>query len=234
MNPRMLWRPAAQAMLAAALIAGCAYEAHERRLTIAPEPVPCADGTAGSCLHATDRAGDTWITRLDQIDGFTYEPGFTYELLVEEASAAAEIEAVTPPRLKLIQVVSRQASGEAGAALGADLGRTRWVLSALEPSDRPAADWAQSGITAEFDVPGERLSGFAGCNSYSAALTLSGARMQVSQPAATRKACAAPVMALEQEYLERIARASAFAVTGDRLELSLSDGSGMAFRAGRP
>ena len=38
-------------------------------------------------------------------------------------------------------------------------------------------------------------------------------------------------MALEQEYLERIARASAFAVTDDRLELSLSDGSGMAFRA---
>ena len=41
-------------------------------------------------------------------------------------------------------------------------------------------------------------------------------------------------MALEQEYLERLARTSAFAVTGDRLELSLADGSGMAFRAGSP
>jgi hypothetical protein len=41
-------------------------------------------------------------------------------------------------------------------------------------------------------------------------------------------------MALEREYLERIARATAFEVTDDRLELSLSDGSGMAFRqAGR-
>ena len=38
-------------------------------------------------------------------------------------------------------------------------------------------------------------------------------------------------MALEQEYLQRIANASAFAVTGDRLQLSLSDGSGMAFQA---
>jgi heat shock protein HslJ len=54
----------------------------------------------------------------------------------------------------------------------------------------------------------------------------------VSQPVATRKACASQTaMALEQEYLERIARASAFAVTDDRLEVSLSDGSGMAFRA---
>ena len=41
-------------------------------------------------------------------------------------------------------------------------------------------------------------------------------------------------MTLEQEYLERIARASAFAVSGDRLDVSLADGSGMAFRAGDP
>jgi heat shock protein HslJ len=216
------------------LVAGCAYETHERRLTIASEPVPCADGTPGSCLHVIDAMGDSWITRLDQIEGFTYEPGFTYDLLVEEPSEAAEIEAVTPPRLRLIEVLSRQASGGPGAALGADLGHTGWVLSALEPSDRRAADWAQSGITARFDLSGGRLSGFAGCNDYAAALSLSGARMQVSEPIATRKACAAPVMALEQEFLERIARTSAFAVTGDRLDLSVSDGSGMAFRAGRP
>ena len=38
-------------------------------------------------------------------------------------------------------------------------------------------------------------------------------------------------MALEQEYLQRIANASAFTVTDDRLQLSLSDGSGMAFHA---
>jgi hypothetical protein len=41
-------------------------------------------------------------------------------------------------------------------------------------------------------------------------------------------------MELEQEFLERIARASDFVVTDDRLELSLSDGSGMAFRAAGP
>ena len=229
MKSRMLWRWAL-----VMLVAGCAYEAHERRLTVAPDPVPCADDTPGSCLRITDALGDSWITGHDQIEGFTYEPSFTYELLVEEASEAAEIEAATPPRLQLIQVLSKQPGGAAGAALSADLGRTRWALSALAPSDHPEATWAASGITAEFDIPGERLSGFAGCNSYSAALAVSADRMQVSAPAATRKACPAQVMALEQEFLERIARTSTFAVSGDRLDLSLSDGSGMAFRAGRP
>ncbi|MGH6896964.1 MAG: META domain-containing protein [Geminicoccaceae bacterium] len=220
------------AFAAGALLAACAYQAHERRLTIAPDPVPCADGTPGSCLRVTDAKGDSWITHLDEIEGFTYQPGFSYELLVEEASEAAEIEAATPPRLRLIRVLSKQESGEPGQVLNADLGRTRWVLSAIAPSGHPGTAWAASGITAQFDVWGARLSGFAGCNNYSAALEVSGERMQVSQPVSTRKACASQTaMALEQEYLERIARASAFVVTDDRLELSLSDGSGMAFRA---
>jgi heat shock protein HslJ len=224
------------ATLAGALVAACtayeAHEAHQRQLTVAPDPVPCADGTPGACLRVTDVEGDSWITHLDEIEGFTYEPGFAYELLVEEPSQVAEMEAATPPRLRLIQVLSKQASGEPSRTLDADLGGSRWVLSAIEPSGHNASDWAASGITAQFDVWGGRLSGSAGCNNYSAALTVSGDQLQVSQPAATRKACPSQtVMKLEQEYLERIAKASAFTVTDDRLDLSLSDGSGMAFQS---
>ena len=160
------------------MLAACtayqAHEAHERRLTIAPDPVPCADGTPGACLRVTDALGDSWITHLDEIEGFTYEPGFAYELLVEEPSQVAEMEAATPPRLKLIQVLSKQASGEPSRTLDADLGGSRWVLSAIEPSGHSASDWAASGITAQFDVWGGRLSGNAGCNNYSAALAVSG------------------------------------------------------------
>jgi heat shock protein HslJ len=223
------------AAAAAALVASCAsYQAHQRRLTIAPDPLPCADGTPGACLRVSEASGDAWITHPDEIQGFTYEPGFTYELLVEEASAVAEMVSAAPPRLRLIRILSRQESGAPGQALRADLGRPRWVLSGLSPSGHPEADWAGSGITAQFDVWGGRVSGFAGCNNYSAGLTVTGDQMQIAQPVSTRKACPdGMVMELEQEYLERIAKATAFALTDDRLELSLADGSGMAFRAGR-
>lgn len=229
--------PGAAASLAlAALLAACAYEAaheaHQRTLTVAPDPVPCADGTPGSCLRITDAEGDSWITHLDEIEGFTFEPGFTYELLVEEASEVSQMEAATPPRLRLIRVVSKEQSGDAGQALNADLGRSRWVLAEVTPSGHTEAEWAASGITAQFDVWGDRVSGFAGCNNYSAALALAGDGMQVSQPISTRKACASQTaMALEQEFLERIPKATAFVVTDDRLEVSMSDGSGMAFHA---
>jgi heat shock protein HslJ len=115
-----------------------------------------------------------------------------------------------------------------------DVGRPRWVLTAVEPSGHAAADWHTSGITAQFDVWGGRLSGFAGCNNYSAGLSVAGDRIEIAPPVSTRKACPSEtVMALEREYLERIARARAFVVTDDRLELSLADSSGMAFKAGR-
>lgn len=229
--PGML-RHGAGTLAAAALLAACAYQAHERRLTVAPDPVPCADGTPGSCLRVTDAEGDSWITHQGEIEGFAYEPGFTYELLVEEASEAAQIEAATPPRLRLIRVVSKEESGTPPVLLREDLGRPRWLLSAIAPSGQPESAWAASGITAQFDVWGDRLSGFAGCNNYSAALSVAGDQITVSPPVSTRKACASEAaMALEREFLERIARASAFAVTDDRLELSLSDGSGMTFRA---
>jgi heat shock protein HslJ len=215
------------------LLLACASQPHERVLTIAPEPVPCADGTPGACLRVTDATGDAWITHLDEIAGFTYEPGFTYELLVEEASEVTEIESASPPRLRLVRILSsREASGRAREAPPDELGGSRWVLSGLAPSGHPEADWAKSGITAQFDVWGGRLSGFAGCNNYSAGLKVAGDRIQIAQPVSTRKACpGGMVMELESEYLERIASASAFVVSADRLELSLADGSGMVFHA---
>jgi heat shock protein HslJ len=220
-------------LAAGMLLVACASSSHEqRRLTIAPEPVPCADGTPGACLRVTDAAGDAWITHLDEIEGFTYEPGFAYELLVEAPSEVEQIESTTPPRLRLIRVLSKEESGALHQVLRDDLGRPRWVLSALTPSGHPEGDWARSGITAQFDVWGGRLSGFAGCNNYSAGLTVAGDQIQVSQPLSTRKACpGGMVMELEREYLERIAKATAFVVTADRLELSLADGSGMEFHA---
>jgi heat shock protein HslJ len=219
------------ALAIATVVVACAYEAHERRLTVAPDPVPCADGTPGACLRVTDASGDAWITHVDEIDGFTYEPGFAYELLVEEASEVEQIETATAPRLRLIRVLSKQGSGAPPQMLRDDLGRPRWVLSAVTPSGHAADDWADSGITAQFDVWGGRLSGFAGCNNYSAGLRVAGDQIQVSQPVSTRKACPGGIMELEREYLERIPSVTAFVVTADRLELSLADGSGMEFRA---
>jgi heat shock protein HslJ len=225
--------------LTSALVAACAsyraHEPHQRQLTVAPDPVPCADGTPGSCLSITDADGDSWITYVDEIEGFTYEPGYTYHILVEDASEVAEMEADTPPRPKLIQVISREASGAPAPVLDADLDGTRWRLSSVGPSGYTEAEWQASGITVEFDVAKGRLSGSTGCNSYSATVSAAGDDLAVSAPIATRRACPSPTASgLEHEYLENLAKVTAFAVAGDNLDVSQSDGGGMAFHAAGP
>jgi heat shock protein HslJ len=221
-------------VLALALVpAGCApYEPSQQRLTVAPDPVDCADGTPSACVRVTDASGDTWITRPAEITGFTYQPGFAYELLVESPSEVNEVQSADTARPRLIRILSKKSGGASEQTLITRIDRSEWSLVRIDPSDYPAAQWAGSRITAKFDLGTGRLSGFAGCNDYFAALAVSGDQIQVSAPGATRKACNPPaVMDLEQEYLLRIAKASAFAVTPDRLELSLSDGSGMEFRS---
>jgi heat shock protein HslJ len=219
------------------ILAGCAqYEPSQREVTVAPDPVDCADGTPSACVRVTDASGDIWITRPSDIAGFTYEPGFTYELLVENPSAVTEEETGDSAKTTLIRVLSKKTGGASERTLTTHLDQGEWLLMSISPSDHTAAQWAASRITARFDLGAGRLSGFSGCNNYFAALAVSGDQVQVSQPGSTRKACASEIMALEQEYLTRIARASAFVVTPGRLELSLSDGSGMEFRsaAGTP
>lgn len=226
-------RSALSAVPLAALLAGCASsEPVQRQLTLGPDPVPCADGRPGACLRTTGPGGDVWIMGIDEIAGFTYEPGFTYELLVEEASAASALAAAAPPQLTLIEVLSKQPAAESGAALVNRLGGRSWRLASLQPSGYSAAAWAASDITLQFDPEAGRLSGFAGCNSYTASFTLIGERLQVAPAAATLKACPSETtMALEREYLTRIAGASAVAIAGDRLDLSLADGGGAEIRA---
>jgi heat shock protein HslJ len=226
----------ATAIAAALIVTGCAkYEPTRQTLSVAPDPVDCADGTPGVCINVTDAAGDTWITRPAEIVGFTYEPGYTYELLVEEPSEVSEMEAPEPARPRLIRILSKQPAGAEEPASTGRLDQGTWLLARVGPSGHAESQWAASGITARFDVAGSRLSGFAGCNDYSASLAVTDQRIEVSAPVSTRKACSPETtMELEQEYLRRIAGATTFVVTADRLELSLADGGGMAFeRAAR-
>jgi heat shock protein HslJ len=221
------------ALAAGLILAGCAqYEPSQRRLAVAPDPVDCADGTPSACIKVSDDSGDSWITRPAEITGFSYEPGFAYELLVENPSQVSEVESADTVRPRLIRVLSKTSAGASEQTLLTRLDQGEWLLVAVDPSDLPAAQWAASRITARFDVGAGRLSGFAGCNNYFAGLAVTGDQIQVSAPGSTRKACTpSTVMDLEQEYLLRIAKAAAFAVTPGRLELSLSDGSGMEFRS---
>jgi heat shock protein HslJ len=213
------------------LLLGCSTSQSpvQRELTVAPAPVACAGAPAETCLRVTEPEGDQWLMRFDEIDGFAYEPGFTWQVLVEEPPLNDELAVV--PRLRLVRVLSKQPA--AGLADPGPLGRGEWRLQTITPagSGAQAQAWSDSGITAAFDVGGGWVDGFAGCDRYLGALAVNGEKVTISAPATTHQLCASDVASRQRTYLQELAKAQSYSVSGESLELKLLDGGKMGFRA---
>jgi len=81
-------------------------------------------------------------------------------------------------------------------------------------------------ITARFAEDG-RVTGSAGCNRYFTSWETAAESISIGMPATTRMACAEPdgIMEQEQHYLQALARAHAYILKPDRLELRDRNGS---------
>lgn len=64
-----------------------------------------------------------------------------------------------------------------------------------------------------------RVSGFAGCNHYSARVTVAGKALRTGNAAVTRRACVPAVMEREQNFLASLADTRSYRVEGDSLYL---------------
>jgi heat shock protein HslJ len=207
---------------------GCSSPAPvERELIIAPAPVACAGDPRATCLNVSEPGGDTWLMRFDEIEGFAYEPGFTYQVRVEEPPLQEELAVV--PRLRLVRVVSRQPA--AGSADPGPLARGDWRLQSITPAGSGAQAFSDSEITAAFHVGGGWVDGFAGCDRYIGALAVDGEKVTISAPATTHELCAPEVTSRQRTYLQQLAKAQSYSVSGDSLELTLLDGGRMRFGA---
>ena len=91
-------------------------------------------------------------------DGFTYEPGFLYQLKVRK-----ETEADTPADASSIKwTLVEEISKTAVVSAAGDLTGNTWVLTSNQGN--PAN--SDNPITLEFDSDAGRLAGNAGCNQY--------------------------------------------------------------------
>ncbi len=75
-------------------------------------------------------------------------------------------------------------------------------------------------------LEGGRLVGSAGCNRFTASVSLEGSRIRIGTPVATRKLCAgAGVMEQERQFLAALPTATSLRLEGAALELRRADGA---------
>jgi heat shock protein HslJ len=97
-----------------------------------------------------------------------------------------------------------------------------WVLTQYLASNG-TEQIVSVGVKAEFD--GNNVSGTSGCNVYNGPYTATGNEISFGAMSGTKKMCPPDVMAVETRYLELLAGAATYRISGRSMSMSDADGT---------
>lgn len=120
-------------------------------------------------------------------------------------------------------------SKEAAASLSA----SAWTLETLGSAEAPATIPAGIRITLELDGE-DRISGSAGCNTYTGTVTIEGQGLRCGPLSRTKRLCNDPagVMDLENQYMTTLQDVTRYEISGDTLTLFGDAKETLVFRSG--
>ena len=84
----------------------------EKTLFVAAERKPCTGVGPMECLQVREAADRPWQYFYSEIEGFTHEPGYVYELRVLEQTVPNPPADGSSLRWRLVKVVSRMPAGQ--------------------------------------------------------------------------------------------------------------------------
>lgn len=177
-----------------------------KRLIIADHLTDCVGVGQQTCMLIKESPEDDWTFFYDQIEGFDYEEGYTYELLINEVTVNNPASDASSIRYQLKEVISKIASSD-----GSELMK-EWKVLKLKGLEQIAS--APSLVFHEKD---NRLTGFAGCNNYFSTYTISGKEIKFDKTGSTRKLC--PDMSVEDTFFKLLPEVARYEVVKKELYL---------------
>ena len=206
-----------------------------KTLYVGPELVECVGVGPMQCMQVKEDPNGEYQNFFNPIEGFTFEPGYTYELRVNVTTIANPPADGSSLRYTLVEVVSKTAvageSGESNPLLDA-----RWVLeSYLNADGETVTALADREVTAEFSPDGQ-VAGSGGCNRYFASYTVDGSNLTIGQAGSTMMACE-PVEVMQQEaqFLSALGSAATWQIEGEMLTINNAAGATvLTFQASEP
>jgi heat shock protein HslJ len=202
-------------------------------MIVAPELVDCEGAHPQKCMRVKFDPDEDWQYFYDQVEGFEFEPGYRYTLLVEK------LEVQDPPadgsaiQYVLVEVQEKAEELVSGSAKLED---HFWVLSGLGTAAEPQGVLETVQISLEYDPATGGISGSAGCNRYFGEATVDGDALTFSTGplGMTRMACSEEVMVQEAEFIETLGQVTRFAIEGETLYLFTEAEEVLVFSPGTP
>lgn len=218
-------------------------EGELKTLYVGPELVDCVGVGPMECMQVRENPADPYTLFYQQIEGFTFEPGFEYELLVRVTTIENPPADGSSLRYTLVSVVNQTPMADSGlptspssttdstpvvpatTADEAPLVGTLWQMQSYQGNDAlPGTE-----VTAVFAADGS-LSGNSGCNNFSTGYTMDGDSLTINDAiAATMMACLEEgVMEQEAGFLAALPATATYQISGDQLTLFDANGTAVA------
>jgi heat shock protein HslJ len=191
-------------------------------LYVGPELQECVGVAPMECMLVKEDPEGEYELFYSQIEGFTFEPGYEYELLVMVEDVANAPADASSKKYTLVEIVNQTPA--AGGAMAASLEGLTWELESYANADGEMTEvLPDAPVTASF-VDGN-VSGSAGCNRYFASYTVDGASLTVGAVGTTVMMCPEPIMAQESAYLAALSAAASYQIVDGKLEIADADGN---------
>lgn len=166
------------------------------------------------CMQVKVGADAEWTLFYDKIEGFDFEPGYQYDLLVRKEAVENAPADASSIRWTLIEQVNKSPVEMPKVVLTDSV----WTLDSISGAPFSEDSSATLGFVAE-----DKLAGDAGCNTYSTTYQLQGISFSSGPIATTKMACEQVLMDRENLFLQILSDAAYLQIQNDQLLLITSD-----------
>lgn len=186
----------------------------EITLFVGPVQVDCVGVAPQKCLLVREDPAQEYTMFYDQIEGFEFEEGYTYELRVLKEPVANPPADASSIRWVLVSVDDKSRSLEGNL----------WGLEAYATAEGEMAQVPSGAEVTAYFAEGQ-VSGNNGCNNYAAMYEVEGDSITVTLGPSTLMACPPPLDEVETQYMANLAAATTFSIEDDQLQLFDADGN---------
>lgn len=197
-------------------------------LFVGPELVECTGVAPQMCMLVRNSPEEEYTFFYNSIEGFTFEPGYEYELLVEVTQVANPPADGSSLSYRLVEIVNQT------AVETVSLEGPRWELVDFLNADGETV--AATGQVATATFEDGQVNGNASCNRFFGEYTVDGETLTVGALGSTMMACVDDaLMQQEAAFLANLQAAATYTIAGDRLSIANADGVvTLTFVAGEP
>jgi heat shock protein HslJ len=207
--------PASAAQVSPTNTAPPALPAPEKKtIYVGPVLVDCEGVASQKCMLVKENPKDDYGLFYDQIEGFEFQEGYDYELVVESTPVEDPSADASSIKWTLVEVVNKTTSLE---------GRL-WQLESYRAGDGNVVSVIR-GTETTIEFRDGQLSGNAGCNGYFGSYEVDDNSLTVGPIGMTEMYCGAPQGVMEQEaaYLAALQSAASYQILDDQLQISNAD-----------